>query len=99
MYFFDLSLVTHYNVLIISSFENLIHFKCAQSSGEVETSPCKVTSFDDNEVIVRIGAKRRRLFCEDQTVLEGLASGGIPVSGTVKFQSDTLVSFEPNQDK
>ena len=52
----------------------------------------KVTGLVDQNVILRIGSKRRILFCSKELIetIENI----IPVNGMARYTDETLVSFE-----
>ena len=66
------------------------------SEDNFQTSPAKVTGTTDKEIVVRIGAKRLLLTCDDEICHE--IQKIIPRKVQITFSQDRLFSFEDIQE-
>ena len=63
-------------------------------TGEIKTSPAKITGVTEEKVVIRIDGTRRMLFC-DPTQLEALEDL-VPFNAEVTYQGAYLLSFTPD---
>ena len=64
--------------------------------GEEIESPIKIVGVVEKQLVVRINAKRRLLFCNDENMLDEITEM-IPTAGHGTLVQNTLVKFEQRE--
>lgn len=67
------------------------------TDGDVQRTPGKITSIEENQVIVRVGTIKRKLFYDNEEVKAKVMKHDVPVSGVAEMQEDSLLSFTPHE--